>query len=255
MAYCRSCGNLIPENGRFCTSCGKGQTEGQPASSASPLPPVIRVVTEKSGGWLALKGFAVSMIIAAITRAAVQKNDRGLLATGVILAFGIGAAYIVTNLRKWKRENVPVSGSGLAWIVAILLVLGCVGGLRLVIADDSTPGEPNTATATTDTNRSEPVSPSPTRTLSPQEMKEARNTYAREFDQKLIEAGIESRTLAWGPDDTTLQITDALAGRVTANEFGKKLDFDRLRELGFKKVVLTNGFGGDAGASFAWYVQ
>jgi hypothetical protein len=27
-----------------------------------------------------------------------------------------------------------------------------------------------------------------------------------------------------------------------ANDLGKKIDFDKLKQLGFKKVILTNGF-------------
>ena len=69
------------------------------------------------------------------------------------------------------------------------------------------------------------------------------------MDQSLIDKGIESTTTATGPGFTTLQITYALAGRVMANEFQKNFDFDRLKQLGFKKVVLTNG-----DQSFMWPV-
>lgn len=58
-----------------------------------------------------------------------------------------------------------------------------------------------------------------------------------------------------GPDGTTLLITYALAGRVSANDLGKRLDFTRLHALGFKKVEFTNGMGGNLGTSFSWLVQ
>jgi hypothetical protein len=73
--------------------------------------------------------------------------------------------------------------------------------------------------------------------------------FAMDMDKSLIDKGIESTTTAIGPEFTTLQITYALAGRVVANEFQKNFDFDRLKQLGFKKVVLTNG-----DQSFMWPV-
>ena len=73
--------------------------------------------------------------------------------------------------------------------------------------------------------------------------------FAMQMDQFLIDKGIESTTTATGPEFTTLQITYALAGRVMANEFQKNFDFDRLKQLGFKKIVLTNG-----DQSFMWPV-
>ena len=78
--------------------------------------------------------------------------------------------------------------------------------------------------------------------------------YSIEFDRRMIEAGIESRTLPWDKNYTTLRVSCALTSRVFANEFGKKLDFDTLKALGFKKVVLTNDFGGGAGMQFEWPV-
>jgi hypothetical protein len=78
--------------------------------------------------------------------------------------------------------------------------------------------------------------------------------YARDLDQHMIESGIESTTTAVGPDCTTLRITYALAGRVMANDLQNKIDFERLKQLGFKKVVLTNGFHGGGEQSFEWPV-
>jgi Zn-dependent protease len=77
---------------------------------------------------------------------------------------------------------------------------------------------------------------------------------AVEFDRHMIESGIESTSRVSGPDRTALQITYALAGRVTANEFGKKIAFGQLKALRFKKVILTNGFGGDLGQAYEWPV-
>jgi DNA-directed RNA polymerase subunit RPC12/RpoP len=94
----------------------------------------------------------------------------------------------------------------------------------------------------------------PASILTPEQLHQARMQYAIELDRHLIDSGIESTTTATGPQETTLRITYALTSRVTANEFGKKLDFDRLKALGFKKVELTNGFHGELAQGFQWPV-
>jgi len=83
----------------------------------------------------------------------------------------------------------------------------------------------------------------------------ARVEYAKRFDQKMLDAGIESTTVAKGPKNTTLYIKYALAGRATANALQKKIDFDELKTYGFKKVYFTNGFDGEMHAGFTWEVE
>jgi hypothetical protein len=79
-----------------------------------------------------------------------------------------------------------------------------------------------------------------------------RKTFAAQFDRKMFEARIESRTKTYGPEDTALLITDSLAGQIRAKKIAHALDFELLNKLGFKKVVYTNGFEGEIGTTFTW---
>jgi len=82
--------------------------------------------------------------------------------------------------------------------------------------------------------------------------RQLRKTFAHQFDRKMLEAHIESRTNTFGPEDGTLLITDSLAGRGRAKKIASALDFELLNKLGFKKVVYTNGFEGEIGTMFTW---
>ncbi|HVA16979.1 MAG TPA: hypothetical protein VMV59_04610 [Candidatus Dormibacteraeota bacterium] len=80
----------------------------------------------------------------------------------------------------------------------------------------------------------------------------ARRIWAREVDSKLLDAGIESTTKTEGPRDTILVIQCALAGRVMEHQISST-DFPVAAEaLGFKKLILTNGFGDDLDETFTW---
>ena len=91
--------------------------------------------------------------------------------------------------------------------------------------------------------------------ITPAELRISRKSYAAGLDSRFIENGVESTTTTSGAQDTTLRITYALTGRVAANQIGKSLDFDHLKELGFKKVVLTNGFEDELNETFTWTVK
>ena len=82
--------------------------------------------------------------------------------------------------------------------------------------------------------------------------RQLRKTFAAQFDRKMFEAHLESTTKTYGAEDTTLFITDALAGQIRAKKMAAALDFDLLNKLGFKKVVYTNGFEGEIGTTFTW---
>jgi len=71
----------------------------------------------------------------------------------------------------------------------------------------------------------------------------------------MVDAGFEMTTKATGKQNTVLHIKYALTGRVTSNAIGKGLDFAQLRELGFKKVVMTNGFADELEETYTWTVQ
>jgi len=85
--------------------------------------------------------------------------------------------------------------------------------------------------------------------------RDARKDFANAFDNKLLTAGIESRTRTAGQLNTTLVIEDILAGRVRAKALGDNLPFTSLRLLGFKKVIYTNGLDDELGVSFSWKVE
>jgi hypothetical protein len=83
---------------------------------------------------------------------------------------------------------------------------------------------------------------------------EERAQYAKFVDRKFIEAGIESYTKASGDDNTILEITDVLAGRVRAHQIVGVMDYSRMRSLGFKSVAYTNGEMDDLSFSENWAV-
>jgi hypothetical protein len=83
---------------------------------------------------------------------------------------------------------------------------------------------------------------------------EERAQYAKFVDRKFIEAGIESYTRADGDDNTILEITDVLAGRVRAHQIVGAMDYSRMRSLGFKSVAYTNGEMDDLSFSENWAV-
>lgn len=148
---------------------------------------------------------------------------------------------LVENVFDWMGRH-PV------WTVLLLLFL--IGEVARISLNDVGTGTEKDSTAA---SQAAPQPP-PLSNLTPKQLREAREKYAITFDKKLIDAGIESRTIVWDRDETTLRVTYALTSRVTANEFGKKLDFDTLKALGFKKVILTNDFGGGMGMQFEWPV-
>ena len=98
------------------------------AGATTAQPTRVVVVQPKRGGWLAVKGFVIAFILAVVFIAATHDNTsaRGL---GMILAFGSGAAYIVINLRQWKKSNEVIKGAGIGWTVVALLLLFCLVNL------------------------------------------------------------------------------------------------------------------------------
>jgi len=97
----------------------------------------------------------------------------------------------------------------------------------------------------------EALKPRPT----PEVQRLSRILYAKVIDQKMVDAGFEMTTKATGKQNTVLHIKYALTGRVTSNAIGKGLGFAQLRELGFKKVVMTNGFADELEETYTWTVQ
>lgn len=106
---------------------------------------------------------------------------------------------------------------------------------------------------------SSPSSPPPGRppaavaaSLSPAARAELAESYrirwAKDFDKIMLDGGIESTTSASGPRHTTLTVECALAGRVMENQLAESGIPDTAKSLGFRKLVLTDGFD----TQFVW---
>src|SRR5579863_8995592 len=166
MAYCSGCGKALEEGSRFCNGCGMPTTGTQaPAQAAAPVmrPTRVVVVLPKRGGWLAFKGFASAFILAVVFAAATHVNTSAR-ALCLILAFGSGMAYIVINLRQWKRNSEVITGAGIGWTVAALLLFLCIANLPNVFGGESN----RTATSVGDSAITSPSSiatPDPKETL------------------------------------------------------------------------------------------
>jgi hypothetical protein len=146
MAYCSGCGQPLQEGTKFCSACGTASATSAVAVSTVPVTRVI-VVEPKKAGRLAFKGFLTSFLLAAIF-AAATKGDKSAQATGMLLAFGIGTAYIIYHLRKWKQNNDIVEGTGVGWTTAVLLAVIAAGGLLNISSNggSSSIGGPGPAT-------------------------------------------------------------------------------------------------------------
>lgn len=136
MPFCSNCGQPVHAAVRFCSSCGAALSGALPTFPASaiavapaPLAPAV-VVEPQRGGLLALKGFLLFLVVVAIASAtATTVGDASLRVGGMLVASGISAAYIITNLRKWKRQNQPIKGANTGWTVAVFLLFICLGAL------------------------------------------------------------------------------------------------------------------------------
>ncbi len=130
MPYCSTCGQAIQEGAKFCSSCGalsQGPHTGTLPTAAKVT--TVVMVEPKRGGRLAIKGFLTGFILYLVFNAVTLHADAGTRATGTTIAFGIGAAYIISNLRKWQRGKEAVRGAEVGWGVAVLMILLCIGSL------------------------------------------------------------------------------------------------------------------------------
>lgn len=175
MPYCSTCGQPVQEAVRFCSSCGAVLSGAPPtpvtpegAATPGPLKPAI-VVKPQRGGLLALKAFLLFVVVAAIFLAPSPATTHGRMIrdTGRAIGYGIGAAYIITNLRKWKRQNQPVKGAGIGWTVAVAFLLAGSGAL-ISVAVMNVPTESKTGTAPPSQANSTPSAPTPGQTGSKQ---------------------------------------------------------------------------------------
>jgi hypothetical protein len=138
MAYCSGCGKALEEGSKFCNDCGMSVSGTHtPVRVAAPLQPTrIVAVQPKRGGWLAVKGVAAAFILAVVFAAATHVNT-STRALCMILAYGSGDAYIVINLRQWKRNGEVIKGAGIGWTAAVLLLLFCFVNLPNIFGGDT----------------------------------------------------------------------------------------------------------------------
>lgn len=132
MAYCLGCGQPLQVGAKFCSNCGAACSMVQPSpvvpvTAPAPITRVV-LVEPRRAGRLAFKGFLLALVLGVIFVAAARDN-KSAPPGGLAVAYGIGAAYIVYNLQKWKRSNEIVRGAAIAWTVAVLLGFGTFGGL------------------------------------------------------------------------------------------------------------------------------
>jgi hypothetical protein len=114
-----------------------------------PLPTVL--VAPKRGGWLAIRGFLLTFLVGIPLSFALRAAS---VSTAVVplIAFAIGATYIVATLLRWKRQKHFVKGSAWAWSVALFLLFTLVVG---AIAEAPAPTAPRPAGAEQGTALSE----------------------------------------------------------------------------------------------------
>lgn len=135
MSFCSACGKEVSDGGKLCASCGTPIPGGVGAGAATKV-----MLESKRGGRLALKGLGLAVLIGVIANLTLSKTANAQMLTAWrAVAFGIGAAYIITNLRKWGRQKQTIKGAGIAWTVSALLIVGCIGSLM-----DISPRVPST---------------------------------------------------------------------------------------------------------------
>lgn len=133
MAYCSNCGQQRGGGERFCCFCGASLDVQPPQArlrnaAAPPTPTRISIVEAKRGGRMGVIGFFIAVILNGVFSIASGSSRIGS-AAGSALAFGVGAAYIIVNLRNWNRERQIVRGAAVGWTIAVVLLIGCLGGL------------------------------------------------------------------------------------------------------------------------------
>ena len=106
MAFCSKCGQSLRDGAKFCSSCGALVTSPTPAAPIVPTIPAPNV--QKRAGRLAVIEFLFSL---ALTIAVdVTTSDKTLNYVGIVIAFAIGAVYIILNLRRWEKKHEIGSG-------------------------------------------------------------------------------------------------------------------------------------------------
>ena len=79
------------------------------------------------------------------------------------------------------------------------------------------------------------------------ELLAARKKFAKDYEYSLLDEGIEATVTVHGSKATTLKVRWILVSKVIVHEYNKNPEFfQSLRDLGFKKFILTDGY------DFSW---
>lgn len=82
---------------------------------------------------------------------------------------------------------------------------------------------------------------------------EQRRVFAWEYESQMLDRGFNFHVTTEGKNATTLKIKWALTNRVTAHALGQNRHFWRQTyDVGFEKVVMTNGFQSDLYETYSW---
>lgn len=76
-----------------------------------------------------------------------------------------------------------------------------------------------------------------------EELLAARIQFAKDYEYSLLDEGIDATVTLHGTNSTTLKLKWIFISKVAAHELGKNTElFQNLRELGFKKFIITDGY-------------
>lgn len=70
-----------------------------------------------------------------------------------------------------------------------------------------------------------------------------RKDYGVTLERHYLDEGLDIRVSVYGPENTKIKLTYVLFSRVWAHEFAKGDIMTEMRNLGFKKVTLSDGYG------------
>jgi hypothetical protein len=90
----------------------------------------VVVIAQKRGGSLAVKLLLICYVVYLVGAISLGGTfDRAEKLVWMTLPFGMGAAYLIFRLLMWKRNNNPVTGAAIGWIIAVLMITITVNGI------------------------------------------------------------------------------------------------------------------------------
>ncbi len=249
MPYCTACGQGTSEPGALCTHCG-----GPLADSAAPLG-----TPEASGlpGIFWAMAAVLLLVIVAVVASSINSRPSDP-SRPQFSSPAEASAYLKAQAAAKFAAMAPAEHLA----TARSLVVPTATTAALAEAEHQLSAIPATAPETAEakqlTKQIESLRAAISERQRKQQIAQAQNlakqleqnrvAVAQEIDDYLLRSGIESRTEATGPQHRRLIVHDVLAGRVRARAIGQADLTDKLRLLGFEKLVYTN----DYDTTFTW---